>query len=345
MLLIGQGVLGFGLTKILQATGSDILDGFALLPSTGFYGGHGLGATVAAAWEPLGYWNTEEVMSIATTFATIGLLSGIICGIFAINVAARKGILQDTMKIENMSSEELSGYIPSEKRENIISGVSKGTALEPLTLQLCLVMVIFLAAMLLTQFFANFPILNKLSSIACVAMMSALAGMILRKTPLKKITDPEGMRHITSTAMELLIVSSIVNTNLSVIAANAKEILVMTIVIIPINALVCFFLAKKWYPKDWFEAAIYFFGTSNGVVATGFMLLKVADPKSKSVVWLAHAIPISTLISIVVQPLMLSVAPVILISNPGTLILIMVGAIAAFCVAATVVARSLRKSA
>lgn len=48
VLLIGQTVVGFGLVKILQAMGSDILDGFALLPSTGFYGGHGLGATVAA---------------------------------------------------------------------------------------------------------------------------------------------------------------------------------------------------------------------------------------------------------------------------------------------------------
>jgi len=73
-LLIGQAVLGYGIVKVLQMTGSNILDGFALLPSTGFYGGHGLGATVAAAWESIDYWNPEEVNSIATTFATIGLL-------------------------------------------------------------------------------------------------------------------------------------------------------------------------------------------------------------------------------------------------------------------------------
>ena len=344
VLLIGQGVLGFGLVKILQSTGSDILDGFALLPSTGFYGGHGLGATVAAAWEPLGYWNTEDVMSISTTFATIGLLSGIIGGIACINVAVRKGVLSNAMKIENLSQEELSGYIPPEQRKNIIQGASNASALEPLSIQLGLVMIIFLAAMWLTQLCSMFPILNKLNSIACVALVSALAGILFRRTAIKKIADPQGMRHITSTAMELLIVSSIVNTNLDVIVANAKEIAVMTIIILPINAFFCFFLAKKWFPKDWFEAAIFFFGTSNGVVATGYMLLRVADPKAKSLVWLSMAIPIGSLISIVIQPLMLSVAPVVLVSSPGTLILIFVGAIAAFCVAASIVARTMKST-
>lgn len=343
VLLIGQTVVGFGLVKILQAMGSDILDGFALLPSTGFYGGHGLGATVAAAWEPLSYWNTEDVISISTTFATIGLLSGIIGGIACINVAARKGVLSDAMKIENLSEEELSGYIPPEKREGIIRSVSNASALEPLSVQLGLVMVIFLVAMGLTQLCSMLPILNKLNSIACVALVSVLAGILFRKTGIKKIADPDGMKHITSTAMELLIVSSIVNTNLDVIAANAKEILVMTIVILPLNASFCFFLAKKWFPqKDWFGPAIFFYGTSNGVVATGYMLLRVADPKSKSLVWLSMAIPIGSLISIVVQPLMLSVAPVILVSNPGTLMVILVVAIAVFCIAAFVVARSIK---
>ena len=237
----------------------------------------------------------------------------------------------------------MSGYIPPEKREGIIRSVSNASALEPLSVQLGLVMVIFLVAMGLTQLCSMLPILNKLNSIACVALVSVLAGILFRKTGIKKIADPDGMKHITSTAMELLIVSSIVNTNLDVIAANAKEILVMTIVILPLNASFCFFLAKKWFPqKDWFGPAIFFYGTSNGVVATGYMLLRVADPKSKSLVWLSMAIPIGSLISIVVQPLMLSVAPVILVSNPGTLMVILVVAIAVFCIAAFVVARSIK---
>ena len=245
-LLIGQGLLGFGVVKLLQAMGSPLLDGFALLPSTGFYGGHGLGAMVAAAWETIGYWDTTEVMSIATTFATIGLLYGIIGGIIFINIGARKGYLKNATSMDKLSPEELTGYIPKEKRQNIISGASVPSVFEPLTLQLAFVMIIFVLAIGMTNFCANFPILNKLNSIACVALMSALCAFLFRKIPaLDDLVDPQGMRHISSTAMELLIVASIANTNLSVVAAYLKEILIASVIILPVNTLVCYFMAKK----------------------------------------------------------------------------------------------------
>ncbi|MBQ9028132.1 MAG: hypothetical protein IJ110_05145 [Lachnospiraceae bacterium] len=341
-LLIGQGLLGFGVVKLLQAMGSPLLDGFALLPSTGFYGGHGLGAMVAAAWETIGYWDTTEVMSIATTFATIGLLYGIIGGIIFINIGARKGYLKNATSMDKLSPEELTGYIPKEKRQNIISGASVPSVFEPLTLQLAFVMIIFVLAIGMTNFCANFPILNKLNSIACVALMSALCAFLFRKIPaLDDLVDPQGMRHISSTAMELLIVASIANTNLSVVAAYLKEILIASVIILPVNTLVCYFMAKKICAKDWFEFFIFFFGTSSGVVATGYMLLRIADPDAKSYVWLANAIPIGALISIVVQPLMLSVAPVLLVENPMTLVLIMAGAILAFLISSLVVRKTM----
>jgi ESS family glutamate:Na+ symporter len=342
-LLIGQGLLGYGVVKVLQATGSDIMDGFALLPSTGFYGGHGLGAMVAVAWENISYWNTEEVMSIATTFATIGLLYGIIGGISFINIGARKGYLKNATSMDQLSEEELTGYIPPEKRKGIISGVSTPAVLEPLSLQLAFVMIIFVAAIGLTNLCSHFPYLNKLNSIACVALMSALFAFLFRKIPaLDDLVDPQGMRHISSTAMELLIVASISNTNLSVVASYLKEIMIASVIILPISTAVCYFMAKKICPKDWFEFFIFFFGTSTGVVATGFMLLKIADPEAKSYVWLANAIPIGALISIVVQPMMLSVAPVMLVSNPGTLVIIMTAAILVFVVSSLLVQRTLK---
>lgn len=342
VLLIGQGLLGFGVVKLLQATGSPIMDGFALLPSTGFYGGHGLGAMVAAAWETIGYWNTTEVMSIATTFATIGLLYGIIGGIACINIGVRKGYLKNATSMDQLSTEELTGYIPQEKRQNIISGASVPSVFEPLTLQLAFVMIIFVLAIGMTNLCSHFPIVNKLNSIACVALMSALCAFLFRKIPaLDDLVDPKGMRHISSTAMELLIVASIANTNLSVVAAYMKEILIAAVIILPLCTLACFILAKAFCPKDWFEFFIFYFGTSSGVVATGYMLLRIADPEAKSYVWLANAIPIGALISIVVQPLMLSVAPVLLVNTPGTLVLIMAGAILAFVLSALLMRKTM----
>lgn len=216
-LLIFQVVLGYGLVKVLQMFGSSICDGFAMLPSTGFYGGHGLGATVAAAFETVGYWNTEEILSVSTTFATVGLLYGVIGGIFFINVAARKGILKHAGRLEDLSREELTGYIPREKRSNIISGVSNGTAIDPFAVQFSFVLIIVLAAFGLQKVFSMIPILSSLNIIATVAICAVIAGVLYNKTKLNNLMDPEGMKHITSTAMEFLIVSSMANTNLNVI--------------------------------------------------------------------------------------------------------------------------------
>ena len=61
--------------------------GFGVLLPAGFVGGHGTAAAMGAAFQDMGW---DEATSIGQTFATIGLISGIVIGVILINIGARK---------------------------------------------------------------------------------------------------------------------------------------------------------------------------------------------------------------------------------------------------------------
>lgn len=339
--LIMQCVLGFSVIKILQMVGSGVPDVFGFLPSTGFYGGHGLGATVAAACETIGYWSSDEIISVATTFATIGLLYGIIGGIIFINIAARKGILKHNGKIEDLSKEELTGYIQPQNRKAFMMSPANVSSLEPLAVPFGATMIILLCATLLQRLFSLIPVLSSLNIIVTVAICAVLAQVLYSMTPVKKVIDPSSMKHISQLAMEFLIVISMANTDFTVIFTYGKEILICTFVILIINTIWVFFWAKIFFKKDWFEFGITTFGTSTGVFATGLLLLHVADPETRSDV--IASLPISSLTSIITQTFCLSVAPVILVSSAKPLMIGMTLVLIVMCIAGTVVGKAGRK--
>lgn len=336
--LVMQCVLGFLVIKVLHVMGSGVPDVFGLLPSTGFYGGHGLGATVAAACETIGYWNGEEIISVATTFATIGLLYGIIGGIVFINIAARKGILKHNGKIEDLSKEELTGYVQPEDRKPFMVSSANAGSLEPLAIPFGATLIILLCATLMQRLFSMIPVLSSLNIIVTVAICGVLAQTLYSFTPMKHVVDPASMKHVTQLAMEFLIVISMANTDFAVIFTYGKEILVCTFVILIVNTIWVFFWAKIFFKKDWFEFGITTFGTSTGVFATGLLLLHVADPETRSDV--IASLPISSLTSIVTQTFCLSVAPIIMVSSPTPLMIGMTLVLIAMCAAGAVVGKA-----
>lgn len=315
ILLISQIIFAFLLVKIFNLLGSNLELGFTMLPVTGFYGGHGLGAMIVAAYESIGYWDGNTVMSISTTFATIGLLYGIIGGIIFINIFNRKGKMAHASTIDNMSEEELTGYVKPENRKHIILGVS-ASSLNPLALQFAACLIIFLFGDLLVLFCSNFPYLSNLNILACVAILAVIAAIVLHKTPVGDIFDPDSMKHVTSTAMEFLIVAAIASTNLSVVITYGKEIIVFSLIILFLTTVMSFKLSDIFFKKDSAEHGITAFGIASGVLATGLLLLHIADPENKSSVMTSF--PLAALTSIVTQTICMTVVPVTLITGTGT---------------------------
>ncbi len=91
-----QIIAGLTVTFILGLVFADLKFGFGILPVLGFYGGHSMAIAGGTIFDEAGYMASGA--QVGATFATIGLLTGVICGMFEINRAAQKGITKVKMK-------------------------------------------------------------------------------------------------------------------------------------------------------------------------------------------------------------------------------------------------------
>ena len=297
--------------------------GFADLPQSAFYGGHGIPGVVAGIWQSLGYWDFNEAFSIGTTFATIGLLYGVIGGITLINIAARKKWLAAGDKISTLSEEEKTGYIQPANRSKFMLTITKGQTLDPMAFHVAIVLALMLCSYGLLEVFrwlsAHVSFLKSLSNlnVAVPAMIVSLVfGALANKTKLGDVCDKDSLQRVGSTSLELLIASSVATTNLDVVVTYGGPILIISLLCIIVTTVLCLVLSKLWIRNNWFEHGILMLGSYTGVLATGLMLLRIADPdmKTDASVNVVTASPLWTLTS---QNLYLAIVPMMMVTAAG----------------------------
>ena len=125
-----QIVVGLTLTFLLGLFIQDLPLGFGLLPVMGYYGGHSMAIAVGTTFVENGYM--ESGIELGTTFATVGLLCGVIWGMIIINRAAKSGKTSIKMKIEDLPKDMLTGYYEPGHRPSLGNSVTSSATLDPL---------------------------------------------------------------------------------------------------------------------------------------------------------------------------------------------------------------------
>ena len=278
-----QIIVGLTLTFALGMVIDNLPLGFGLLPVMGFYGGHSMAIAVGTTFVENGYMDTG--IEVGTTFATVGLLCGVIWGMIIINRAAKRGETTVEMKIEDMPKDMLTGYYEPEHRPSMGSSVTVSASLDPLAAQLMMMGLMVLGGHLLrTLLIAINPFFTNLPLFACSLIFSGVFCICTQKN--KKVNDlidrPTVVR-ISGCALEYLIASALASTNLAVFVDYAIPLVVVCVAVAIITYWACFILAKKILPKNGqFETGVGLFGQCCGVLATGLLLLKVVDPDYKT---------------------------------------------------------------
>lgn len=298
-------------------------DGFAALPQSAFYGGHGIPGVLTGIWSGMGYWNSDEAFSIGTTFATVGLLYGVVGGIAIINIAARKGWLAAGNTVGKLTEEERTGYIQPQNREKFMLSITKGSTIDPMAFHVAIMFALMIASYgllgVIKWLAANVSFLSSFANLNVMVtalVVSLVAGTIASKTKLGNVCDKDSLTRVGCTALEFLIASSVASTNLGVVINYGAPILIISALLLAVTTLSCLVLSKLWIRKNWFEHAILMLGSYTGVLATGLMLLRVADPdmKTDASVNVVTASPLWTLTS---QNLYLAVVPMMLVTAAG----------------------------
>lgn len=252
---------------------------FGLMLPAGFVGGHGTAAAIGSVLVDSGW---QDATSIGQTFATIGLLGGILGGVAMINIGARKGKTAIIKSVEDLQEEMLTGLVRKDDRSEFGENTVNAMSIDTLTWHFSLILVAVgmaygvnmgLKALLPA---VSFPVYGL--ALVCSIVLQAL----LKLVRLDEFVDKKIVTHIGSSATDYLVAFGVASINISVVVKYLLPIAVISV--LGFLTVVAWFwlVSPRFFRNYWFERGMYIFGLSTGVMATGVILLRVTDPEFKS---------------------------------------------------------------
>ncbi|MGL4537513.1 MAG: sodium/glutamate symporter [Cetobacterium sp.] len=280
--------------KLYKSFGAELNSAFA--------GGHGTAGVVARTLKELesNYW--ELAQGVTVTLATIGLVTGIIFGIFQIR---RK--FGNILKNEVLS-EYKNGYIKNREKQAILGKETMlTTTVDTLAYHLAIIFSVSGLAIITLNIFKKIqiPLLSKLTiwSFGMVVMFFVWKTMI--KLKLEWSVDSKVKGKITGTLTEFAIVAAVATIPLRGVISYIFPIVVTSLVGFSITWIVIDQLSKKYFKDYHLERTLAMFGTSTGVFITGLLLLRICDPKLETPVLQDYSLGFS--ITALLGPILIAV--------------------------------------
>lgn len=272
------------LAKIFPSWG--IYNNFGYEMSQGFNGGHGTAGAVGNILLEEGCANWEIVQGVTTTFATIGLLGGIILGIININHAAKKkqtAFLKDSAELPDSVNTGI--YTNIDEQGSVGRETTSNSNIECLTVHLGLIFAATFLAYLIRGTAKAYNIFGfkdiPVWPYALIVMY--LINFLIQKFHLEWMIDKQVKSHLSGTFADFAITAAIASMPVKAIMGFLPPIIIVSIV----GFILVYFMTIKlfqWLLPDSFpfERGIFAYGMGTGVMMTGLALLKICDPDFKS---------------------------------------------------------------
>ena len=272
----GQFFVGGLVVEYLLSPSMDTNPLMGCLIEVGFEGGHGAATIIGESFKRLGF---DDGLELGLAMATVGLLSSSLLGSIFIFLG-RTLRLSDTGEIS-----ELKENLNSKKKIEIFSDlriliINLGFA--GLAISFGVLLLKFLRY--ISTFFGEFSreIIFSLPVFPLILIGSLLIRYILEKTKNTEYISNILQREIGILSTDLLIFTAMASLDIAVVFDNWLIILVFTIFGLCWNLICIAYFAYFIFDDYWFEKSLIEFGNSTGVVASGLLLLRLADPKNIS---------------------------------------------------------------
>ncbi len=272
----GQFFVGGLVVEYLLSPSMDTNPLMGCLIEVGFEGGHGAATIIGESFSRLGF---EDGLELGLAMATVGLLSSSLLGSIFIFLG-RTLRLSDTEEIV-----ELKENLNSNKKTEIFSDlrillINLGFA--GLAISFGVLLLKFLRY--ISTFFGEFSreIIFSLPVFPLILIGSLLIRYILEKTENTEYISNILQREIGILSTDLLIFTAMASLDIAVVFDHWLIILVFTIFGLCWNLICIAYFAFFIFDDYWFEKSLIEFGNSTGVVASGLLLLRLADPKNIS---------------------------------------------------------------
>ena len=272
----GQFFVGGLVVKYFLSQSIDVNPLMSCLIEVGFEGGHGAASIIGNNFVKMGF---PEGLDLGLAMATMGLLSSSLIGSIFIFV----GNIFNLTNQQNISEKIYSNEIIYKFK--LISNLkilitNLGLAGLAIIIGLLLNQILRYISLFLGPF--SKEIIYSLPVFPLILIGSLLVRYLLEKTEKTTFISQILQREMGILSTDLLIFAAMASLNLSTVLGNWFPILLLTLVGLIWNILCIIFYAYFVFDEYWFEKGLVEFGNSTGVVASGLLLLRLADPNNIS---------------------------------------------------------------
>ena len=272
----GQFFVGGLVVKYLLSPSMDVNPLMGCLIEVGFEGGHGAASIIGESFNRLGF---SEGLDLGLAMATMGLLSSSLLGSVFIFLG-RSLRITDTEEIFDKRDN-----LNSNKNIEIFSDL-KIFLINLGFVGLAILFGVFLLKFLryISTFFGDFSreIIFSLPVFPLILIGSLLIRYILEKTKNTDFISNILQREIGILSTDLLIFTAMASLDIATVFENWILIFLLTTFGLFWNLICIAYFAYFIFDDYWFEKSLIEFGNSTGVVASGLLLLRLADPKNVS---------------------------------------------------------------
>lgn len=252
---------------------------FGITMPSGYCGGHGTAAAIGQAFSQFGY---DEILTLAMTAATFGIVAAVIIGLIIIKWGTKKGHTSFLANYDDLPHELQTGLLPGDKRESMGESSCSSISIDPLTFNLIIVAVIALGGYCISKTVSHFMPGFELPVFSCAFVVGIFIKKIFDKTRTSDYVCPQTIGHISGAFTDFLVAFGIASIKISVVIEYIIPLLVLLVSGLIATLIYVLVMARKLMKECWFEKAIFTWGWFTGTMAMGIALLRVADPKMRS---------------------------------------------------------------
>lgn len=269
------GLLGLWVLNLIWP----LSPGFGISMPSGFCGGHGTAAAIGQAFEQLGY---NEILTLAMTAATFGIVASVILGLIFVKWATKHRQTAFLTDYKQLPAELRTGLLPQEKRESMGESTCSSISLDSLSFNLAVIGVTALGGYGISRLANYFMPGFELPVFSCAFVVGILFKQLLDRTQASTYLCTRTMGHISGAMTDYLVAFGIASIKLSVVIEYIVPLSILLVSGLAVTLIYIYVMGRKLMKEYWFEKSIFTWGWFTGTMAMGIALLRVVDPQMRS---------------------------------------------------------------
>ncbi len=253
--------------------------GFGITMPSGFCGGHGTAAAIGQAFGQLGH---DEILTLAMTAATAGIVASVILGLVFVKWGARRKHTAFLADYNDLPGELRTGLLPKEKRESMGESTCSSISIDSMTFNFAIMGLIAFCGYGFSKLAAYFMPGFELPVFSCAFVAGILWKKLFDRTHISNYICTHTVNHISGSLTDYLVAFGIASIKISVVLEYLTPLLILLGSGLLVTLIYVFVMARKLMKDYWFEKAMFTWGWFTGTMAMGIALLRVVDPKMQS---------------------------------------------------------------